>query len=411
MTDHKPQSSPAADEQATSTSTPHTESGITADSSKTAAPQAPAKTETTAKSGQTLGAIAIALVIALGGGLYYHGHQQSVTQNGELAQMQQKVDTLTNALTESLASQNKLASEMNRNINQTLARAKQTEAEQEEQIQTLQRQLTEVAGRRSNDWLLAEADYLAKNAGRKLWMEQDITSAGALLKSADLSVAQMNDPSLLPIRQALADDISTLSAITTIDTDGLILSITSLANQVDNLKLADTQLPPAEGATDDLGVSHSIRDWKSNLLKSWDSFVDDFITVRRRDGAVEPLLAPNQDYYLRENIRQRLQMAAMAIPRHQNELYKQSLEKVDTWVRSYFDMQDSSTQAFLNEIGSLSEESIYVDLPQSLKSQPLIDDALQTRVRNLLAQPSVGQTPAAPATSVPAAAPAAPVLN
>ncbi|MGL6147012.1 MAG: uroporphyrinogen-III C-methyltransferase, partial [Plesiomonas sp.] len=68
-------------------------------------------------------------------------------------------------------------------------------------------------------------------------------------------------------------------------------------------------------------------------------------------------------------------------------------------------------QAFLNEIGSLSEESIYVDLPQSLKSQPLIDDALQTRVRNLLAQPSVGQTPAAPATSVPAAAPAAPVLN
>ncbi|MGL4980145.1 MAG: hypothetical protein ACRC5U_11255, partial [Plesiomonas sp.] len=112
MTDHKPQSSPAADEQATSTSTPHTESAITADSSKTAAPQAPAKTETTAKSGQTLGAIAIALVIALGGGLYYHGHQQSVTQNGELAQMQQKVDTLTNALTESLANQKKLASEM-----------------------------------------------------------------------------------------------------------------------------------------------------------------------------------------------------------------------------------------------------------------------------------------------------------
>ncbi|MGL5008184.1 MAG: uroporphyrinogen-III C-methyltransferase [Plesiomonas sp.] len=411
MTDHKPQSSSAADEQATSTSIPAVESAPIVDNSK-GADFAPANTEApTTKSGQTLGAIAIALVIALGGGLYYHGHQQNVAQQGELAHMQQKVDTLTNALTESLANQKKLASQVSSDVNQTLASAKQTQAKQEEQIQTLQRQLTEVAGRRSNDWLLAEADYLVKNAGRKLWMEQDVTSAAALLKSADLSVAQMNDPSLLPIRQALADDISTLAGITKIDTDGLILNITSLANQVDNLKLADTQLPPAENATDDLGVSHSIRDWKANLLKSWDSFVDDFITVRRRDGTVEPLLAPNQDYYLRENIRQRLQMAVMAIPRHQNELYKQSLEKVDTWVRSYFDMQDSNTQAFLNEVDSLSTESIYVDLPQSLKSQSLIDDALQTRVRNLLAQPSAGQKLPTPATRVPATTPAAPVLN
>ncbi|MGL4480093.1 MAG: uroporphyrinogen-III C-methyltransferase, partial [Aeromonas veronii] len=157
-------------------------------------------------------------------------------------------------------------------------------------------------------------------------------------------------------------------------------------------------------------LSSSIHDWKSNLMKSWDSFVNDFITVRRRDGNVEPLLAPNQDYYLRENIRQRLQMAAMAIPRHQNELYKQSLEKVDTWVRSYFDMQDSSTQAFLNELEALSQESIYMDLPTTLKSQPLLEDALQTRVRNLLAQPGVNATPA-PVTSAPANAAPAPATN
>lgn len=407
MTDQKPQSSPAADEQASSTPVPETAA------SQPVTQPAPAKLDTAAPArseGQTLGAIAIALVIALGGGLYYHGHQQNQSQMSDLAQMRQQVDTLSSALTQALDNQKKLAGEMSSEMNQTLEKARQTQAAQEEQIRTLQRQLTEVAGRRSNDWLLAEADYLVKNAGRKLWMEQDVTSSGALLKSADLSLAQMNDPSLLPIRQALKDDISALAGINKVDTDGLILEITSLANQVDNLKLADTQLPPAEGATEDLTLSSSINDWKSNLMKSWDSFVNDFITVRRRDGNVEPLLAPNQDYYLRENIRQRLQMAAMAIPRHQNELYKQSLEKVDTWVRSYFDMQDSSTQAFLNELEALSQESIYMDLPTTLKSQPLLEDALQTRVRNLLAQPGVNATPA-PVTSAPANAAPAPATN
>ncbi len=33
--------------------------------------------------------------------------------------------------------------------------------------------------------------------------------------------------------------------------------------------------------------------------------MDSFITVRRRDETAVPLLAPNQDIYLRENIRPR----------------------------------------------------------------------------------------------------------
>jgi uroporphyrin-3 C-methyltransferase len=33
-----------------------------------------------------------------------------------------------------------------------------------------------------------------KLAGRKLWSDQDVTTAAALLKSADASLADMNDP-------------------------------------------------------------------------------------------------------------------------------------------------------------------------------------------------------------------------
>ena len=50
-----------------------------------------------------------------------------------------------------------------------------------------------------------------------------------------------------------------------------------------------------------------------------------FIRISPKHGADrKELLAPNQDIYLRENIRLRLQLAIMAVPRQQNELYKQS---------------------------------------------------------------------------------------
>lgn len=53
------------------------------------------------------------------------------------------------------------------------------------------------------------------------------------------------------------------------------------------------------------------------------------------------LLAPNQDIlYLRENIRSRLLVAAQAVPRHQEETYKQALDNVSTWVRAYYNTDE-----------------------------------------------------------------------
>ncbi len=64
----------------------------------------------------------------------------------------------------------------------------------------------------------------------------------------------------------------------------------------------------------------------------------------RRNGS--PTLAPNQDIYLRENIRSRLLVAAQAVPRHQEETYKQALDNVSTWVRAYYDTEDATTGRF-----------------------------------------------------------------
>ncbi len=151
-------------------------------------------------------------------------------------------------------------------------------------------------------------------AGRKLWSDQDVTTAVTLLKSADASLADMNDPSLIDVRRAITEDISALSAVSQVDFDGIILKLNQLSNQVDNLRLADNNIDdsPMDANSDEL--SSSLSEWRQNLSKSWHSFMSDFISIRRRDSSAEPLLAPNQDVYLRENIRSRLLVAAQAVP-------------------------------------------------------------------------------------------------
>lgn len=331
-----------------------------------------------------LGAIAIVLVIALGAGLYYHGHQQSLAQAASNEALSAQLD----ALQKSQQQDKQQIAALHAQQDKTQQAADRQQASYGRQLNELQDKVASISGSDAKTWLLAQADYLVKLAGRKLWSDQDVTTAAALLKSADASLADMNDPSLIDVRRALNEDVGGLSAVAQVDFDGIILKLNQLSNQVDNLRLADNDTDDSPMDNDSSSLSGSMTEWRQNLTKSWHNFMDDFITIRRRDSSAEPLLAPNQDVYLRENIRSRLLIAAQAVPRHQDEVYKQSLESVSTWVRAYFDTSDPSTKAFLEELDNLSQQSISMDVPDELKSQPLLEKLMQTRVRNLLQQPA-----------------------
>lgn len=335
--------------------------------------------------GPVLGAIAIVLVIALGAGLYYHGHQQALAQQAENNELSDQLTALHNEQAQEKLRINALINQQNK----ALSVADQLQTSQSQQLKELEAKVAAISGSDAKNWLLAQADFLVKLAGSKLWSDQDVTTAGALLKSADESLAEMNDPSLIDVRRALTEDISSLASVSQIDFDGIILKLNQLSNQVDDLRLADNNSDEAPMDEDDGEVSSSLNEWRQNLVKSWHNFMSEFITVRRRDSSAEPLLAPNQDVYLRENIRSRLLVAAQAVPRHQNEVYQQSLETVSTWVRAYFDVNDPTTKAFLSQLDELSQQSINMDVPTELKSQPLLEKLMQTRVRNLMATPSV----------------------
>ena len=364
-------------------------------------PENAEKKNTGGKTSLVLSAVAIAIALAAGVGLYGWGKQQAVNQSTTS-------DTLANQLIALQKAQDAQKEALETTIKQQaeqLEAAKAQQSEMAKQLDEVQQKVAAISGTDSKTWLLAQADFLVKLAGRKLWSDGDVTTAAALLKSADASLADMNDPSLIAARRAITDDVASLSGVAQVDYDGIILKVNQLSNQIDNLRLADNNDDDAPMDNDSGELSSSLSEWRVNLQKSWHNFMDSFITVRRRDETAVPLLAPNQDIYLRENIRSRLLVAAQAVPRHQEETYKQALDNVSSWVRAYYDTDDASTKAFLEEVDKLSQQNITMALPDALQSQPILEKLMQTRVRNLLAQPAAAANDAAPA------APSAPTAN
>ncbi|WP_421300710.1 uroporphyrinogen-III C-methyltransferase [Aeromonas veronii] len=325
------------------------------------------------RSGAVLGGVAILLALGLTGGLYLHGHKNAVAQQAELAQLKQQ---LASALSKIDQTSSKDAEQ--------LAALDQTQQRLQGEMQGLQNRVLDLNDKRPNDWMLAESEYLVRMAGRKLWLEHDLVSAITLLGNADERIAALNDPSLMPIRKALAEDIAKLKGMPRIDREGLTFKLAALSDQIELLPLSTVSMPEAK-AEPDQAVSTNPDEWESNLKKNWVKFTENFVTIRRRDGAVEALLSPQQEIFLRENLKTKLLQAQLSVYREQQALYEDSLDKAQRWLTQYFDTDNSATRYMQGEIDKLKGEQIQIDYPAQFKTQAMLEQVLTERLQRILA--------------------------
>ncbi|QIQ21252.1 uroporphyrinogen-III C-methyltransferase [Zophobihabitans entericus] len=398
-----------------------------------------------------LSIVAILLTLGLAGGMYFHGHNQANQQKATIDQLQnelasikgtiqQEVQKITSSsqsnqgqqLTNLQNTLNAQVSDQTKSQQQFMAQVNDALKVTEQNIQGLHEQLSAMSTTDNNIWLISQANYLVTLAGRKIWNDQDFITARLLLKSADASLAEANDPSLLPARQAINRDISALAKISYVDFDGIVMKLMTLADQITELPLVDhyetielgltthddsfsSDVQPSDDTigsletepTSDLSsdeISFSIKDWSKNLLKSGQGFMEKFISIEKYDTFSEcvagagqdisklnncqvykALITPEQSMYLRENIRLQLFIAAQAIPRHQEEIYQRALSDVSVWVHAYFNTKQPNTLAFLEELDTLQQQPVSnKHLPEQLESALALDKLMQTRVRSLL---------------------------
>jgi len=319
-------------------------------------------------------------------GYWYYMQQQSASQETVTAQQNNasQLNAIERERADILASIENVT-RTNQALESTVAELKSQNEQLALQAESTLQQLNNMEGRRPADWLIAEADYLVRMAGRKLWLENDVRTAILLLVNADKRLKSLADPSVLPVRATLAEDIQTLQQLNPVSQSSVALALTGMMAQIDKLPL-DTFEKPEDGNAQDTTLSESADDWQENLAKVWRSLVDDFLTVKSIEGPVEPVLSLEAQFLAKEQLRLQLMHAQTAALQGDEGLYSQSLQYAQTLLTEKFDTEKSQVTGFMDALQNLSATDIARPIPTELASQKPLERLLDSRVKQVFGQ-------------------------
>jgi len=226
------------------------------------------------------------------------------------------------------------------------------------------------------DWMLSEAAYLIRLANQRLQVERSIENPLAILENVDNIFVQLNDPELIPVRRALAEDIAALRMTGNIDREGIFLELEAISAAIKELSI----IAPASQAETAKPVADENAQAPS-LLDSFERFsqkLGQLIVVQKRQQPIEPLLTNNEQSIIQNNLYLLLEQAQSALLKEEQIIYRASLEKTAALLARYFKL-NSQSQALIERLTVLSERPVIQGLPDISGSVAAVQTMLTLR--------------------------------
>ena len=251
------------------------------------------------------------------------------------------------------------------------------------------KRLVELSSTTRSDWLLAEAEYLARLAKQRLQTERSIESSLALLESVDAILTQIDDPNLLAARTAVAEDITSLRLVSDVDREGIYLELQALAANIEILTLVELHKPAVL-------AEKPVEIMDNTQLSVLDKFLMDLsslIRIRQRQNPIEPMLQPEEQRIVRRNMQMIFEQAQVALLREEQGIYQATLEKAQNYLQRFF-QSNTSTEAVSRRLAVLLETSIIQQLPDIHRSLDAIQSLLLMREQRLIETKTTDQSEA-----------------
>lgn len=204
------------------------------------------------------------------------------------------------------------------------------------------------------------------------------------LRQADERLAALNQPRLERVRRAIGRDIERLTASGNADIAALSLRIDEVIRQADDLPLlalperrtgasssdgdAAAVPPPAGASAPGAAASDA---WYGRLPQASRDFAARFwsearslLRVTRIDNPEALLLAPEQAYFVRQNLRLRLLNARLALLSRQFDVAQTDLRDAQSMLERYFDRQSRRVQGAAALLRQVAQQSRNVTVPR-----------------------------------------------
>jgi len=218
-------------------------------------------------------------------------------------------------------------------------------------------------GTSSQDWVYAEVEYLVRMANQRVLMEQDANSALQLLQSADEIIQGTDGLAAHGLREALARDIAALKAVGSPDIQGIYLELSALVSQIPSLSRTLSTYKPPTSATDQRSDAAGYLARFLGLIRLAGNKLAHLVDFRRDEVEIKRILPPKEEYFLRQNLVLKLQIAQMALLEGNSGVFQSALGEAQVWVSDSFDEEDPGTVAMLESITRLAASQVSVHLP------------------------------------------------
>ena len=296
------------------------------------------------------------LFLLLFGGLaagawYLYGNIESERDrtSAQILLLNQQIAELASESSDTLGAQ--------QNIERTLANFI---GDQQRQMESLAERVRSSEGARSGDWLLAEAQYLVRLADQRLLVSRDTQSAIELLSGADDILQELAYPELVPVRQALIEDISLLRSTPSVDYQGLYFQISAAGQVIDTLSL--TALEGLEtNNSEDTGTEESSGFW-SSLMGSIKSSLAQLFIVRRTEGNAQWMIDAEGEAILRGQLDLLVMQSLSSLLSGDQQIYQSALNEVATLLEANF-QEGTARDALISELQSFADQPIQVEVP------------------------------------------------
>ena len=212
----------------------------------------------------------------------------------------------------------------------------------------------------------------------------------AVLRQADERLARYSQPRLEGVRRAIARDLDRVRAVGVADIPSLVIKLDEAVRLVDELPLLSTAEPrqaavaasssPAAsspgtagtaGKPGQLGQLASAEAWAQAWSDGWRAASQrvwaearSLIRLTRIDRPEAMLLAPEQAFFLRENLKLRLLNARLALLSRQFDTAQSDLQIAQTSLDRYFDRNSRRTGLATDLVKQVAVQSRQVVLPR-----------------------------------------------
>ncbi|MGC2047266.1 MAG: uroporphyrinogen-III C-methyltransferase [Gallionella sp.] len=255
---------------------------------------------------------------------------------------------------------------------------------------------------------LAEVEQMLLNAAQQLQTSANVRAALIFMQSADARVQRMNRPASRDLSGIIGRDMDKLRALPVVDITGINRQLNKLIAAVDGLPLAYQQrtadekllmeplairlgeqttpakslvmsghpsvpnTKPPQGERRDVPdgvavtpqvVSPEDETRGERLLREIWQEMKQLVEIENTGRDEIPLLHPDQQFFLRENLKLRLLSARIALLSRDEIVFRQELKNTQLWTARYFDTKSPAVSEVLAGMKKLAASRISIELP------------------------------------------------